>query len=164
MKIVGLISDTHDFLDPGILDYFEDCDLIWHLGDIGNPTILDTLALKAPVTAVYGNIDTLDLRTKLKENEIVELEHLRFLLTHIAGKPPKYNNRIRQLIAEQPVDVILCGHSHQQTVLKDRDNGIVFINPGAAGRQGFHTFRTAMKMWVENKKITNLDLLKLGRK
>lgn len=164
MTVIGLISDTHDFLDPKIQDYFQECHQIWHMGDIGRKEILDQLRQIAPLKAVFGNIDSKELQWELPENEIIELEGLRFLLTHIAGKPPTYNARVRKLIKEDSFDIILCGHSHQQAVIKDRENNLVFINPGAAGKQGFHTFKSVMKMWVENKKITNLDLLRLGRK
>lgn len=161
MTVIGLIADTHGFLDPAISDHFKDCDQIWHLGDIGDANILETLNVSK---AVYGNIDTKEIQWKLPENEIIELEGLRFLITHIAGKPPKYNKRVKALIDEVKPDVLICGHSHQETVKKDRENGIVFLNPGAAGKQGFHKFRHVMKIKVENKKITNLELIKLGKK
>ncbi|WP_304235213.1 metallophosphoesterase [Jiulongibacter sediminis] len=161
MTVIGLIADTHGFLDPSIADHFKDCDQIWHLGDIGDESILDKLKIDR---AVYGNIDSKEIQWKLPENEIIELEGLRFLLTHIAGKPPRYNKRVRTLIEEIKPDVLICGHSHQETVKKDRENGIVFLNPGAAGKQGFHKYRHIMKIEVENKKITNLELIKLGKK
>ena len=161
MTVIGLIADTHGFLDPSIADHFKDCDQIWHLGDIGDESILDKLKIDR---AVYGNIDSKEIQWKLPENEIIELEGLRFLLTHIAGKPPRYNKRVRTLIEEIKPDVLICGHSHQETVKKDRENGIVFLNPGAAGKQGFHKYRHIMKIEVEHKKITNLELIKLGKK
>jgi putative phosphoesterase len=161
MTVIGLIADTHGFLDPSIAEHFKDCHQIWHLGDIGNESILDTLKV---TKAVYGNIDAKEIQWKLPENEIIELEGLRFLLTHIAGKPPRYTKRVKELIEKFKPDVLICGHSHQETVKKDRENKIVFLNPGAAGRQGFHKYRHIMKIEVENKKITNLELIKLGKK
>jgi putative phosphoesterase len=164
MKTIGLIADTHDFFDPQLPACFSDCHEIWHLGDIGQQDILTQLNLIAPTRAVYGNIDPNELRWSLPENEEIELEGLRFLLTHIAGKPPRYTARVKKLLNDNAFDVLLCGHSHMQAVIKDKERNLVFINPGAAGRQGFHLFRTVMKIWVDNKKITNLEVLRLGRK
>ncbi|MGR3812345.1 metallophosphoesterase family protein [Jiulongibacter sp. NS-SX5] len=164
MQKIGIISDTHSYLDPSVFEHFADCDQIWHIGDIGNPEILDQLKNFKPTTAVYGNIDPKELQWKLPEYEVIDLEDLRFILIHIAGKPPKYNKRLRELINEHQPKVIVCGHSHQETVKKDRENGLVFMNPGAAGKQGFHKYRHLMKIELEKGKITNLELVKLGKK
>jgi len=164
MTLIGLISDTHGYLDPKTLSHFKDCDQIWHLGDIGNGPILDTLQNLKPTVAVFGNIDSKEIQWKYKENEIIELEGLRFLLRHIAGKPPRYNKETRKILIEGRIDVLICGHSHQKTVQKDGEIGIVFINPGAAGKQGFHRERFIMKMEVQNKKITNLETISLGKR
>lgn len=162
MVIIGLISDTHGYFDPAIKTHFEDCHAIWHAGDIGENNVLDQLKELKPTLAVYGNIDSKEMQWQLPENEFIELEGLRFLLTHIAGTPPKYNKRIKELLKTQAVDVIICGHSHRETIKKDRENNIVFLNPGAAGKQGFHTKRHLMKMHLFDKKIVNLEIIPLG--
>lgn len=160
--IIGLISDTHGYFDPTIKSHFADCDAIWHAGDIGSPEVLEQLKALKPTIAVYGNIDSKDLQWQLPENELIELEGLRFLLTHIAGTPPKYNKRIKELLKEVKIDVLICGHSHRETIKKDRENNMVFLNPGAAGKQGFHTKRHLMKMHLFDKKIVNLEIIPLG--
>jgi putative phosphoesterase len=164
MPVIGLISDTHGFLDPSIATHFADVDQIWHLGDIGSEEVLEELTKLKPTVAVFGNIDSKAMEWKLNENEVIELEGLRFLLRHIAAKPPKYNKATRELILNEKIDVLICGHSHQKCVIKDRENGIVFINPGAAGNQGFHKERFVMILTIENKKITNLKQIKLGNR
>ena len=164
MPVIGLISDTHGFLDPSIATHFADVDQIWHLGDIGSEEVLEELTKLKPTVAVFGNIDSKAMEWKLNENEVIELEGLRFLLRHIAAKPPKYNKAARELILNEKIDVLICGHSHQKCVIKDRENGIVFINPGAAGNQGFHKDRFVMILTIENKKIINLKQIKLGNR
>jgi putative phosphoesterase len=164
MTRVGLISDTHGFLDPSISTHFSAVDQIWHLGDIGSEEVLESLKKVKPTKAVFGNIDSKALEWKLNENEVIELEGIRFLLRHIAAKPPKYNKATRDLIHLEKINVLICGHSHQKCVIKDRDNGIVFINPGAAGNQGFHKERYVMILTLDNKKITNLEQIKLGKR
>ncbi len=164
MPVIGLIADTHGYLDPLVFEKFEDCDEIWHLGDIGAEEILSQLKAFKATKAVYGNIDSQEMQWKLPEKEIIELEGLRFLLIHIAAKPPKYNKIVRDILNTESINVIICGHSHKGAVVKDRENNIVFLNPGAAGKQGFHQRRHVMKIHVDNKKITNLELIKLGNK
>lgn len=163
MKTIGLISDTHGFLDEKVFEHFADCDAIWHLGDIGSEEILKQLQHFKPLHAVFGNIDSKEIRWETKEFELIELEQLRFLLIHIIGKPLVYTPQVRNLIKTEKPDVIVFGHSHVVLVKKDEKNGgLVLINPGAAGKHGFHKERTMMKMVVDNKKITKLDLIKLG--
>ncbi|UBM58460.1 metallophosphatase family protein [Marinilongibacter aquaticus] len=164
MQKIGLISDTHAYLDPQVFEHFKDCNQVWHLGDVGDESILEALQDFKPLKAVYGNIDSQELRHQLPEFEIVALEGLRFLLIHIAGKAPRYTKQVKAILSEQPCDVLICGHSHIVKVQKDKSTPLVYINPGAAGKQGFHHERHLMKMTVENKKITNLDLITLGKR
>jgi uncharacterized protein len=164
MTLVGLISDTHGYLDPTIATHFANVDQIWHLGDIGSEEVLEALKKIKSTIAVFGNIDSKALEWKLKENEVIELEGIRFLLRHIAAKPPKYNKATRDLIQKEKINALICGHSHQKCVIKDRENGIVFINPGAAGNQGFHKERFVMILTLDNKKITNLEQINLGKR
>lgn len=164
MAVIGLISDTHGYLDPKVTEHFANCDQIWHMGDIGDPSILQTLNEFKPTIAVFGNIDSKEIQWNLEENKVIDLEGLRFLLRHIVGMPPKYNKATKQLLKEHKINVLICGHSHKKCVIKDKENGIVFINPGAAGKQGFHKERYLMRMTVENKKIVNLEQIKLGKR
>ncbi len=162
MKIIGLISDTHGFIDPAIYTYFENCDEIWHAGDIGECPEFKELREFKTFRAVFGNIDTHERQYLYPENVICEIEGLKFLITHIAGSPPKLSARVKKIIKENQIAVLICGHSHIVKVVKDPL--VVYINPGAAGKQGFHHQRTIMRMHVENKKIVNLELIDLGKR
>jgi putative phosphoesterase len=163
MLQIGLISDTHSFLDDSIFNYFEEVDEIWHAGDIGNIEIIHKLKEFKPLRAVFGNIDDAEMRWTLKEDEVFELEGLKIYLTHIGGLPPNFNPRTRKIIKEQNPDIFICGHSHIVNVKKDtKHNNMVCLNPGAAGKHGFHKIRTIMRFCLNQKKITNLELIELG--
>lgn len=163
--IIGLISDTHGYLDPLAIQHLKGSDEIWHLGDIGDIGIIDSLHQIAPTLAVYGNIDDLTISSLHPENHLLEREGLLFLLTHITGKPLYYTPRVRAIVKDRKPDAVICGHSHIVKVVKSKSEPKhVYINPGAAGKQGFHHMRTIMKMEVLNKKITNLELIELGKR
>lgn len=163
MKI-GLISDTHGYLDPRVLEYFKDCDEIWHAGDIG-PGVAEELERNKPLRAVYGNIDDSKTRLRFPEDWRTEIEGLRVWMTHIGGAPPRYNPRVLKVLQSTPVDLFICGHSHIVRAVRDKVlGGMLFLNPGAAGRQGFHQIRTIMRMEISNGKVTNLEVVELGGK
>jgi putative phosphoesterase len=163
MKNIGLISDTHGFLDPMVFHHFKEVDEIWHIGDIGNREVLDALSAFKCTRAVFGNIETQELRFELPEDLIFEIENLKVFITHIGSLPGKYSSRIKKLIKINQPNLFICGHSHILRIIKDPVHvGLVYINPGAAGKHGFHHVRTIMRMSLENGKITNLDVIELG--
>ncbi|MCP9767685.1 metallophosphoesterase [Lacihabitans sp. LS3-19] len=163
MKNIGLISDTHSYLDPMVFEHFKEVDEIWHVGDIGNREVLDALCVFKPTRAVYGNIETQELRFELPEDLIFEIENLKVFMTHIGSLPGKYSARIKKIIKLNQPNLFICGHSHILRVIKDPTNqGLVYINPGAAGKHGFHHVRTIMRMSIENGKVTNLEVIELG--
>lgn len=163
MKRIGILSDTHSHIDQTILNFFEECDEIWHAGDIGDAVVTDTLADFRKLRAVYGNIDTPEMRRKFPENQIFELEGVKVLITHIGGYPGKYTSRVRNLLLEENVDVYVCGHSHILKVIHDPMFDLLHINPGAAGMSGFHTIRTAIRFTIGGKeKISDLQVVELG--
>jgi uncharacterized protein len=165
MRIIGLISDTHSYLDPRVFEFFDSCDEIWHAGDIGNNQVIEQLQAFRPTKAVFGNIDDLDIRSQFPEDLVFEIENLKVLMTHIAGRPSTYNPRVRNLILLNQPNLLICGHSHILSVIKDRKReNLVFINAGAAGKQGFHKMRTLLKMTLDNGKITNLEVFELGKR
>lgn len=165
MATIGLISDTHSFLDPAVFEHFKNCDEIWHIGDIGDRSVLDQLLAYKPVRAVFGNIETQELRFELPEDLIFEMEGLKVLITHIGSLPGKYSARIKKLIKIHQPNLFICGHSHILRVIKDPTNhGLVYLNPGAAGKHGFHHVRTIMRMTLEQSKITNLEVIELGNR
>jgi uncharacterized protein len=165
MTRIGLISDTHSYLDPLVFDYFENCNEIWHLGDIGSESIITELQNFKPLRVVYGNIDTPYLQKTLPEVDVFELEGLKVMLIHIGAIPPRYNPKIKALLKKHTPNLFLCGHSHILRVIKDPNTvGLVYINPGAAGKHGFHHVRTLMKMELHDGKVVNLEVNELGKR
>ncbi len=162
---IGLLSDTHGFLDPQIFTYLADCDEIWHAGDIGPVGLLTELQTFKPTQAVFGNIDGGELRQELPLDYWLEREGLVIWMTHIGGYPPKYNPRVRTILAERRADVFICGHSHILKVIKDEQRGnMLCLNPGAAGRHGFHKVRTLLRFQLNNGKVSQLEAIELGSK
>lgn len=163
MKI-GLISDTHGFLDPKVFEYFAECDEIWHAGDAGDDVLSPLEAFK-PLRFVFGNIDTVAIQKKYPENLWFTCEQLTILITHIAGAPPNYNPRIKKLLNEKIPDVLICGHSHILRIKKDSAyNNMLYINPGAAGNQGFHHIKTLVRFEILGKEIKNMEVIELGKR
>ncbi|MDJ1506733.1 metallophosphoesterase family protein [Xanthocytophaga agilis] len=164
MKI-GLISDTHSFLDSKVFDYFQHCDEIWHAGDIGEPEVITQLENFKPVRAVYGNIDAPEIRQKYPENQRFVCENSDIWITHIGGHPPRYNPKVLKLLKDNPPNIFICGHSHILRVMPDQQFGnFIYMNPGAAGQEGFHSIRTILRFDLENKKIFNLEAIELGKR
>ena len=164
MKRIGLISDTHSFLDPTVFTYFEQCDEIWHAGDIGDIEVMNALEDFLPVRAVYGNIDDTAVRIKYPENQQFEIEGLNVFMTHIGGYPGRYNQRVRQIIQEDRPDLYICGHSHILKVMPDKKYKLLHINPGAAGHHGFHKMRTIVRFVIDSGKIEELEVIELGKR
>lgn len=163
MKI-GLLSDTHSYLDDSILEALKGVDEIWHAGDIGSLRITDQLKLIAPLRAVYGNIDNHMIRTEWPEVEVIDVEENRFLMIHIAGRLGSYNPRVRELIAKYQPGFLICGHSHILKVQFDKRFDLLYINPGAVGQHGFHVVRTLITFEVLEGKVTNMQAVELGRR
>ncbi|MDZ7880125.1 MAG: metallophosphoesterase family protein [Saprospiraceae bacterium] len=164
MKKIGLLSDTHSFLDPRIYEHFAEVDEIWHAGDIGAHAVADALEAFKPLRAVYGNIDDSKMRARFPENSSWTTEGLKVLMTHIGGYPNKYPTRVRQLLlAEQP-DLFICGHSHILKIMPDKIFNLIHINPGACGNEGFHQVKTLVRFWIVAGKIQNLEIVELGAK
>jgi len=163
MKI-GLISDTHGFLDPKVSEYFDGCDEIWHAGDIGTLMVAQELEKLQPLQAVYGNIDGSEVRSRFGEDSILDREGFKILLTHIAGTPPRYNARIRHLIAKHKPEILVCGHSHILKIMSDVKMKILYINPGSAGKQGFHHMRTLVRFDLTDHKISAMQVIELGKR
>jgi putative phosphoesterase len=163
MKI-GLISDTHGWIHPRLFDHFEGVDEIWHAGDIGNIETADTLAAFRPLRAVYGNIDDHIVRKVYKEHLIFNIEEIKVWITHIGGLPGHYDKRVKPEIYNNPPDLFICGHSHIARVMNDRKLGILVINPGSSGYNGFHKYMTAIRLQIDGKDIHDLELIELGER
>lgn len=163
MKI-GVISDTHNFINDRITYYLRDCDEIWHAGDFGSMTIADELEKAAPLAGVYGNIDDREIRQKFPEDLRLAREGFQIRITHIGGRPGKYEPRMKKEFREAPPDIFVTGHSHVLKVQRDKNYGFLYINPGAAGHSGFHKKRTLLLMEISKRKISGLRVVELGNR
>ena len=162
MKKVLVISDTHSYIDDRIIKYASEADYVIHAGDIGTFDVIRKLKSVSRVLFVYGNIDGNEIRSESNKFEFFELNNLKILLTHISGKTPKYNKETLIKIKEHNPDLLIAGHSHILKIQYDKINKLVFLNPGAAGRHGFHLKRTMLRFEIKLNKIENLEIIELG--
>lgn len=162
MKKIGLLSDTHSFLDPKIYEYFKDVDEIWHAGDIGSIEVLDELRKFKPVRGVYGNIDDYHIRKEVPEFNRFTIENVDVLITHIAGKPGKYAQPAFAELEKKAPKLFICGHSHILLVQMDKRYNMLWMNPGACGFKGFHKVKTILRFEINGDKIENLEAIELG--
>ena len=146
MKI-GVISDTHNFLDPKIAELFAGVGHILHAGDIGNSSIISELEAIAPVTAVYGNTDA---GLPFKETEIIELGARKFLIHHIVN-PYAPDDRLKEGIARAQPNVVVFGHTHR--MFCESVGGVLYFNPGSAGKPKFGLGRTVAILHCDAKEI-----------
>jgi putative phosphoesterase len=164
MKRIGLISDTHGFLDEAVFTHFKDCDEIWHGGDFGNDSISARLIEKKPVRGVYGNIDGQPLRNVFPEQLVFMCEEVKVMMRHIGGSPPRYNPETKkQLLLHRP-QLFISGHSHILKVMYDPALQCLHMNPGAAGNQGWHKIRTIIRFVIEGKDMRDCEVIELGKK
>ncbi len=162
MKKIGLLSDTHGYLDETIFTHFKDCDEIWHAGDIGSLGVADRLEAFKPFKAVHGNIDGGKLRQRYPENLRFDCEGLDVWITHIGGYPGRYSTRVREEIKADPPGLFIVGHSHILKAMPDKGLGLIHLNPGACGKEGFHKVRTVMRFEVLDGKLGQLEVIELG--
>ena len=162
MKKIGLISDTHSYLDDAVFKYFDDSDEIWHAGDFGTLELADKLAAFKPLKGVYGNIDGSDIRQVYPENLKFKCEDVHVWMTHIGGYPDRYAPRIKSEIYTKPPDLFISGHSHILKVIFDTKIQCLHINPGAAGKYGWHKKRTLIRFCISDKKIHTLEAIELA--
>ncbi len=159
---IGLISDTHSYLDTAVFKYFDKCDEIWHAGDFGNSAVADDLLAFKHLRGVYGNIDGADIRTIYPENLRFNCEEVDVWMTHIGGYPNKYASKVKTEIYLNPPKLFICGHSHIVKVIFDKKINCLHINPGAAGKYGWHTKRTLVRFNINGDRIENLELIELN--
>ncbi len=162
MRKIGLLSDTHAYWDDKFAQYFSECDEIWHAGDIGSETILNKLETIKPVRAVYGNIDGQSIRMRCPKNLRFMCEKTDVLLTHIGGYPGKYAPEIRQELGTNPPKLFVCGHSHILKVMYDKRREMLCVNPGAAGKYGFHQIRTLIRFVIDGVLIRDMEIIELN--
>lgn len=164
MKKILLLSDTHSFIDDQILKFVKQADEVWHAGDIGSIDVIDTIRNHKPVRAVYGNIDDYKIRLEFPLDLRFTIEDVSVWMTHIGGYPNKYDLRIKGEITENPPKVFICGHSHILKVIFDKKLNLLHINPGAAGKHGFHSIRTMVRFEISDGNISNLEIIELEKR
>lgn len=162
MKRIGLLSDTHGYWDERYLKHFESCDEIWHAGDIGSLEVAERLEAFRPLRAVYGNIDGQDIRLRFPEVNRFTLEGADVLIKHIGGYPGKYDPSIKNVLLAHPPRLFISGHSHILKVKYDKTLRMLHLNPGAAGKYGFHTVRTLMRFTINDGNFFDLEVIELA--
>lgn len=163
MQRIGLLSDTHGYLDDDILDYFSECDQIWHAGDFGTLEVSQRLSDFKPLRGVYGNVDDASIRSLHPLHDRFDCEGVDVWMTHIGGYPGRYDRAVSKKIRENPPDLFICGHSHILRVMRDGKLGqMLHFNPGAAGRHGFHVMRTMLRFEIDAGKVGKLQAIELG--
>jgi uncharacterized protein len=166
MTNIGLISDTHGYLDDAVFKHFKNCNEIWHAGDFGSIQIATELAAKSDlaVKGVYGNIDGQDIRSEFPLQLVFMCEDVKVMMRHIGGSPPNYNPETRnELLLHQP-QLFISGHSHILKVIYDAKIQCLHMNPGAAGRHGWHKVRTIIRFAIDGKEIKNCEVIELGKR
>lgn len=164
MKKILLLSDTHGHLDEAILRHVDWADQVWHAGDIGNLAVTDEIKKHKPLKAVFGNIDGAEARREFPLHQQFLCEEVSVWITHIGGYPGKYNPEIRVALQANPPQLFICGHSHILKVQFDKTLNLLHMNPGAAGKSGFHQVRTMLRFVIEKDKIKDLEIVELGKK
>ena len=163
MTRIGLISDTHGYLDEKVFDYFSDCDEVWHAGDFGDG-IVERFKLFKPFKAVYGNIDDQKIRHEFPEQLVFMCEDVKVIMRHIGGSPPKYNPETRKELAIHKPQLFISGHSHILKVIYDDKRNCLHMNPRAAGKQGWHKIRTIIRFTIDGSEIKKCEVIELGKR
>ena len=163
MTRIGILSDTHHFLDEAIFEHFKNVDEIWHAGDIGSIKLADQLKEFKPFKAVYGNIDGRDVRSVYPEQLVFECENVKVMMRHIGGYPPRYNPETKKQLAFHRPRLFIDGHSHILKIIYDDKLKCLHINPGAAGKQGLHKVRTLIRLAIDGEEIKNCEVIEMPR-
>lgn len=161
---IGLLSDTHGYLDPKIFELFKDCDEIWHAGDFGDPEVSEKLSSFKKLRGVFGNIDGRNIRMMHQQHLVFSLEGMKIYITHIGGYPGNYSPEARKVIENEKPDLFICGHSHILKVMPDKNRKLLHMNPGAAGKHGFHKIRTMLRFSISDGKVIQLEAIELGER
>lgn len=159
---IGLLSDTHSYLDPQVFELFAEVDEIWHAGDVGRVEVADSLRDFKPFKCVYGNIDGKEIRVDYPRDLRWNCEGMDVWMTHIGGYPGRYNQRVRAVMKSNPPGLFICGHSHILKVMYDEKHQCLHINPGAAGKSGFHRIRTMTRFTISEGRVKDLEAIELG--
>ena len=164
LKRIGLISDTHNYLDEAVFKHFEQCDEVWHAGDFGTAEIADKLKAFKPLRGVYGNIDGYDIRSEFPEKLRFTCEGVNVMMVHIGGYPGHYTPAIRQELFADPPKLFISGHSHILKVIYDDKLKCLHMNPGAAGNHGWHKVRTLIRFVIDGADMKQCEVIELGKR
>ena len=164
MTRIGLLSDTHGFLEETVFTHFSNCDEIWHAGDFGTVELARELALYPPLKGVYGNIDDPSIRNSYPEQLVFSCEGVKVMIRHIGGSPPKYNPETRKELQIHQPRLFICGHSHILKVMYDDKLQCLYMNPGAAGKQGWHKVKTLIRFVIDGQEIKDCEVIELGKR
>ena len=164
MKKILLLSDTHSYIDDQILKFVNQADELWHAGDIGAIEVIDTISKLKTVRAVYGNIDNSVIRSEFPLDNKFTIEGVSVWITHIGGYPNRYDQRIKEEITKNSPKLFISGHSHILKVIYDKKLNLLHMNPGAAGKHGFHKIRTMLRFEVHEGTISNLEIIELEKR
>lgn len=164
MTKIGLLSDTHGWLDDAIFEHFEDCDEIWHAGDFGSRELITQLSDFKPLRGVFGNIDDGFIRREMPEQLAFHCEEVGVCMQHIGGYPARYAPGVRQWLQLQQPQIFISGHSHILKIQFDQSLQCLHLNPGAAGRHGWHQVRTILRFQIHEKTIEKMEIIELGQR
>lgn len=164
MTRIGLLSDTHNYLDPNIFRHFENVDEIWHAGDFGSIELVDKLAHFKPLRGVWGNVDDTKIRLSFPESNAFSIDGLKVLMIHIGGYPGRYSARAKSEILHYKPGLFINGHSHILKIMFDQKLQCLHMNPGAAGRHGWHLIRTLIRFEIDAGKIQHCEVIELGKR
>ena len=164
MKRIGLMSDTHGFIDPKIYTYFAEVDEIWHAGDVGTIEVIDELRKFKPLKGVYGNIDDYNIRKEFPEFIRFLCEDVEVLITHIGGRPGKFSQATVEELKKGVPKLFICGHSHILLVKMDPNYKMLCMNPGACGVKGFHDVKTLLRFSITGDRIHDLEVVEIGKR
>lgn len=161
MTRIGLISDTHSYLDPSVFEHFSNCDEIWHAGDFGNVLVADDLKKSKPLKGVYGNIDGYDIKSIYSEQLVFMCEGVKVMMRHIGGYPHKYNPETKKELLIHKPQLFISGHSHILKIMYDEKLQCLHMNPGAAGKHGWQKVRTIVRFAIEGNDIKDCEVIEL---
>jgi putative phosphoesterase len=164
MTKILLLSDTHGYLDDQMFKYIKQADEIWHAGDIGDLHVTDKISKLKTLRAVYGNIDGDQARMQFPLDNKFKIENKKVWITHIGGYPKRYNRRVKNELKAFAPDIFISGHSHILKIIYDKDYNLLHLNPGAAGKSGFHKVRTMLRFTIDKDAIGNMEIIELEKR
>ncbi len=163
MTKIGLLSDTHGYLDDAIFNHFKTCDEVWHIGDFG-AAVIEPLQQFKPLKGVYGNIDTAAIYKDFPEQLVFMCEEVKVIMRHIGGYPPNYNAATKKELLLHKPQLFLSGHSHILKIMFDEKLNCLHMNPGAAGKHGWHKVRTLIRFVIDGKNMKDCEVIELGKR